>query len=355
MSLTLRALRMSPIRELRSTGQRQRETRPGRANAWRRSGLLGRAVALAVGLALALGAGDVEAVLIGSGDGQGNLEPPREDPGWHHVGTRARNGMSLIYLGDGWVLTANHVGAEDVRLGGVVYRVLANSARRILNHDATPTDLLLYRIRGNPSLPPLPRLQIARSTPPLGEPVLMIGYGCNRGAAVLREVAPGRWVQGWKWGEGTSLRWGTNRVASSGTRVALRKSFTQAIATEFEPPPNGTVFEAQAARGDSGGAVFAAARSSENISASDSELARPRRESGREWELVGVMFAVASTLDRKDDVSVFGGYTYSIDLAHYRDQIMSIVDAAQAGQPEVPTGEVPLPAGRAGPGSPRLP
>ena len=68
------------------------------------------------------------------------------------------------------------------------------------------------------------------------------------------------------------------------------------------------------------------------------------------------MFAVASTLDRKDDVSVFGGYTYSIDLAHYRDQIMSIVDAAQAGQPEVPTGEVPLlPAGRAGPGSPRLP
>jgi len=216
-----------------------------------------------------------------------------------------------------------------MRLGGVVYRVVEKSARRITNSDMTPTDLLLYRVQGSPSLPPLPRLRIARSTPTIGEPVLMIGYGRNRGESVVREVGPGRWVQGWSWGDGASLRWGTNRVALSGARVALRQSFTQAIATEFQPPPRATAFEAQAARGDSGGAVFARAHGGPGESSST-----PSGEP-REWELVGVMFAVKSALDRKDDVSVFGSHTYAVDLAHYRDQILSIVDAPRLGHAEV--------------------
>lgn len=295
--------------------------RRGGAVFWRTAAIALTGVTLAVGIA--------GGVLIASGDGRGNAVAPAEDPGWDHVGTRARNGMSVIYLGDGWVLTANHVGAEDVRLAGVIYPVVEGSATRIVNDDSTSTDLLLYRIAGRPALPQLPRLRIARTAPQVGESVLMIGHGRDRGASVRRQREPGRWVEGWAWGPGSTLRWGTNRISETGTRVSMRQSVTWAIATVFEAPPNATRFEAQAVRGDSGGAVFA--RRSEAPGAA-SLSGQP---TGPEWELAGVMFAVASNLHRKDDVSVFGNYTYIVDLAHYRDQILSIVDALEFAPPGV--------------------
>ena len=122
-----------------------------RGDAVRRA-VLGRTAALAL-LAPFVASGVAGAVLIATENGRGNVVAPDEDPGWHHVGSRARNGMTVIYLGDGWILTANHVGAEDIRLGGVVYSAVMGSARRVINEDRTLTDLLLYRIEGNPSLP----------------------------------------------------------------------------------------------------------------------------------------------------------------------------------------------------------
>ena len=76
----------------------------------------------------------------------------------------------------------------------------------------------------------------------------------------------------------------------------------------FAPAPNATPFEAQAVPGDSGGAVFAQASADES--------------SPRKWELVGMMFAVTNYGSGKDDVSLFGSYSYAADLAHYCDQIL---------------------------------
>ena len=42
-----------------------------------------------------------------------------------------RGGLSAIYLGNGVVLTANHVGAGDVSFGGTVYPYLPGTAVRL--------------------------------------------------------------------------------------------------------------------------------------------------------------------------------------------------------------------------------
>lgn len=54
--------------------------------------------------------------MISSGDGSGNTTAPVDDPGFGNVG--ARGNATAVYLGNQWVLTANHVGTGSVVLGG---------------------------------------------------------------------------------------------------------------------------------------------------------------------------------------------------------------------------------------------
>ena len=56
------------------------------------------------------------AVLIDSGDGTGNTTAPADDPGFIHIGKRSQ--FSAVYVGNGWVLTANHTGVGAVEIDG---------------------------------------------------------------------------------------------------------------------------------------------------------------------------------------------------------------------------------------------
>ena len=67
------------------------------------------------------------ALVLESGDGQGNTTPPADDPGWAYVGRVS--GPSGIYLGNGWMLTANHVTVSDPEIEGVVYPVVPGTDR----------------------------------------------------------------------------------------------------------------------------------------------------------------------------------------------------------------------------------
>ena len=51
-------------------------------------------------------------MIIASGDGTGNTTAPADDPGFANVGNRG--GLTGVYLGRRWVLTANHVGEGDI-------------------------------------------------------------------------------------------------------------------------------------------------------------------------------------------------------------------------------------------------
>ena len=245
---------------------------------------------LALGLVIAFcgGAPLASAVVIASESGSGNTTAPSDDPGFGRVGVPGI--ASVVYLGNGWVLTANHVGDTDVTLGGVVYPHVPGSRVTFTNPDASVPDLSAYRIDPHPDLPILP---IRATTPANGTPVVMIGHGLDRGGPVTWNGYAGFVLVGTQ-----SVRWGANVVEGAGM---LDNS--AAFATVFDP--TATANEAQAVYGDSGGAVYA--KNAQGV-----------------WEIAGIMFAIA-VYDAQPSYALEGNATYAVDLASYRDQIIATV------------------------------
>jgi hypothetical protein len=234
------------------------------------------------------------ALVIESDAGEANQHPPDPDPGWANIGRRGV--YSAIYLGGGWAITPLHVGVGDVVLGGVTHRALPESAIRLGKGDGPPaTDLVVFRIEPRPDLPALP----IRPTPPeVGNRTLLVGSGGHRGERITWKGQTG-----WKWSPGGTLRWGTNRVAIVGIDVPAGGNLTPGFAVRFDPGE--TRFEAQAASGDSGGAVFI-----------------PRK--GR-YELAGVLIAVAGFPGQPPDSAFYGNLTTAADLSTFSDSLAALV------------------------------
>jgi hypothetical protein len=103
------------------------------------------------------------------------------DPGdsdiWDYVGSD--NGASAVYLGNGYVLTAGHVGAHNFILDGNTYDVVANSAQSF-----GTADLTLFKINTTSTtnnVLNLSTLSLATTAPGVGSSVVMIGYGNSQG------------------------------------------------------------------------------------------------------------------------------------------------------------------------------
>jgi hypothetical protein len=258
---------------------------------------------LLLGFALASAA---PAVLIDSGDGTGNTPV---DPGWDwdHVG--ACKGLTAVYLGDGWVLTANHVGPCDPVFDGVPYPWLPGTALRLSNDDATFADLLVFRLA--PPYPPLGDLVIADATPADATALVLIGRGRNRGASTTWDPpGPGPTYDGYLWGVGAALRWGTNFVETVEDLEIFEDIFsTRLISTIFDQSGAGhSVHEAQAATGDSGGAVLVS--------------------TGSSYELAGILLGIANYQDQPAETALYGNYTFAADLSFYRDEIVALPEPA---------------------------
>lgn len=235
------------------------------------------------------------AVIIASGDGSGNTTPPPDDPGFDHVAVL--NGLSGVYLGGGWMLTAFHVGVQDAAFASGTHRAVPGSGVQ-LETAGSGTDLRLFRLETDPGLPGVP----VASGPPSGG-LVMAGNGRHRGAATSWDPGAGPAIDGFAYGPGRTRRWGTNEPAGfqtitiSGRQiVAFYTAFDENAATEHE---------AQAAPGDSGGAVFA--------------------ETAGGWELAGIMVAVGTFGGQPAQTALFGNTTWAADLSAYRDQILPVI------------------------------
>jgi hypothetical protein len=249
---------------------------------------------MAIALALAWGA-PAAAVVITSGDGAGNTTAPPDDPGWDNVVNL--NGLTGVYLGNGWVLTANHVGARNMVVDSDVYEPVSGSEVQLQTDVSNAADLLLFQILRDPGLP---GVEIAASAPLPGTEVVMIGRGRNRGAGTSA-CYPVR--QGWLWETAKTMRWGTNAVERNGINLSISGTLTRAFSTEFDESLQ-TEHEAQAATGDSGGAIFL--------------------ENGEAWELAGIMTAISNWGACNDGAALYGNLTYAGDLSFYLDQIDDI-------------------------------
>lgn len=264
-------------------------------------------------------AGSVGAVVIDRVNaGSGNMSAPADDPGWNNVGAIGVGGG--VYIGYGWVLTANHVGSGDgITLGGVKYPMLPGTGRRLTNAAAAGksalTDLSMFQI-AQPSVS-LRFMHVASTAPANGETVTMIGRGR------LQQANPTFWdindsSDPWIWTETTedlaneagfktdgtkSMRWGTNAIDDRGWfNVGVD---VLGIGTTFDPYVSTN--EAQVVSGDSGGAVFV-------------------KQAGT-WNLAGIIIAQGLLPNQPGGTSTAAFYntSYFADLSYYRPQIVAIV------------------------------
>ena len=252
------------------------------------------------------------AIVESATDGMGTTTPPTDDPGFDHLGVTS-NGLCAVYIGNGWVLSAAHVGQSPVTFSGVTYPDVPNSLVQLQQPGVALSDFILFRLATRPPLPPL---VLSDAPPGLGNNVTMIGNAWDRATGQTcwnsswAEVScnPLATYRGYKSAGPYRVRWGQNLVTSVGTNVQYGSWSTRGFQVQFDQ--SGVQYEAQAVPGDSGGAVFL-------------------KRNGQ-WQLAGVMFAV--TIFQGQDYyhsAVFGQSTYSTDISYYRSQIDAIIDVPQ--------------------------
>lgn len=174
---------------------------------------------------------------------------------WQYIIRYGLNNASAVYIGNGYLLTARHVGTSNsgLLIRGTNYnRDTTFSPVPITLPGTTTTyvDLQLQKISGDPGLPALP---IAlSSTIDVNKSSVLVGWGKGKGTLVSG--------QGWNWGDNTtrSFRWGTNTTGIFTSSVSytvgiLTMNYTQ-LTVSFNS--NQDANEAAATEGDSGSALF---------------------------------------------------------------------------------------------------
>lgn len=262
-----------------------------------------------------------------------NNTAPAGQPYFGNIGTIGN--ASAIYLGDGWVLTANHVASSlpgAVNFAGTSYATEPGSHQRLENAApySTYTDIVLFRLSTLASFPALPTLGISSSTPTVGNEVMMIGNGRSQLEAPTywnRTVIDGNnndtWVEttpelanigGFKTSGTHEVRWGENTVSENSVLVNVGTELFPVDVVSFTTSfsASGMVHEAQGVVGDSGGGVFGL--------------------NGGSWELAGMMFAVATYENQPggSQTAVWGNLTAIADLSYYREQIYAAIPEPSA-------------------------
>jgi hypothetical protein len=273
-------------------------------------------------LAACLGlAGACRAIVIYGVDPAVYSQSPGTGSGWDHVGSL--NGATGVYLGSfggvPWALTATHVGPGTLTLGGVSYEAVPGAAVVIRNPDGSPTDLTAFPLTTMPELPPL---NLASTSPGTGAVVMMIGNGATQ-LGPLRSWTLAPFGNSYTWQSSTSeegtvsgyllgasaRRWGWAAYAGTSTFTANGTS-QRGVFTEFIPVSQSS----QAATGDSGGAVFF--------------------QEGNSWSLVGIISAVTLLPGQPGDAvatrltegpGLHPVFTATVSIPEYRTALLAAI------------------------------
>lgn len=259
---------------------------------------------LAVVAGFFVSAAPSEALILYGHDNSGNTTAPGNAAPWEYVARLDANGVfgaSGVYLGNGYILTANHViELETAFLNGTFYTVDTTFAPLQLDD----VDLKLIRILGDPMLDPLPL--VGDLSEDRAHSATVIGWGVGKGAEVPD--------QGWYWGGNSTRaeRWGTNTTLNNYAQDAKGHLY---LMTTFDRSAGSN--ESSLTLGDSGGGLF------EYID--------------NEWQLAGLSASVdqlidgASTTLYDASLSLPGDQmakSYYVQIRPYSDVLNATVAAA---------------------------
>lgn len=297
-------------------------------------------VAVVLALALFAGASPSATAMVVTTTTLDTTQPPADDPGWNYVTVGATT-RTYTYLGNGWALSAWHVGpfiGEPANLQNLTFSTGVVSAIPNQNYDVpnpsgsglSPfTDLKMVRINTDLGLP---ALTIA-STPlnssivnTANAEVTFIGNGRSRAAnqtsysghSAYDTIAD------------RTKRWGKNRIADENSqynqsdtdlRVTMNIGTNEnprhivSMVTQFNltSVPGGETpiaYEAQAVSEDSGTAVFR------------------KNPANSQWELAGIVNTIDNIYNGQPiTAAADGNYTTFADLSYYKTEIMNIMTA----------------------------
>ena len=174
---------------------------------------------------------------------------------WQHVVRYGANNASAVYIGNGYILTARHVGTSDAGLviQGVSYprdTTFSPLPITIPGTTAVNVDLQLQKISGDPGLSVLP-LAVS-STSDTNRDSVLLGWGVGKGTVISGE--------GWNWGDNSTraFRWGTNKTGlfTSIPSYVVGSAPMNYTALTVGFNSNQGVNEAACADGDSGSPLF---------------------------------------------------------------------------------------------------
>ena len=183
-----------------------------------------------------------------------NTTAPASGAPWDRVFQFGTNNASGIYLGNGCILTANHVNPVPTGffINGLSYDRDTTFAPLQIIDGADVVDMKLVRILPNittGTLPPLSTLPLNFSaTADLNLNCTIIGWGVGKGAIVTN--------QGWNWGGDSTRaqRWGTNKTLSTAISAVYSGYSYEALETSFNRSLGSDTSEITI--GDSGSALF---------------------------------------------------------------------------------------------------
>ena len=250
---------------------------------------------LPVLFALVLSAPAVQAVVLSGGDGgsTNNLIAPTNGAPWQYVARLDVNNASGVYLGNGFILTANHVTFPGSALiNDTLYSIDEAYGQRQIGG----ADIKLLRILGDPGLAALALIG-ARDTD-TSQASTVVGWGVGRGGALPDS-------NGWNWAgdESRAKRWGLNMTLGN---YVLDGTGRRYLATDFGRFEGED--ESSMALGDSGGAVF--------------------QKFGNTWKLAGITAGVDTNgraLYDRDPIFPFDqpDRSFYVPIKEHRDAIIA--------------------------------
>jgi hypothetical protein len=291
-------------------------------------------IAVALALVVFAGVTPFAAAMVVTTTTLDTTQPPADDPGWNYVTVGATT-RTYTYLGNGWALSAWHVGpfiGEPANLQNLTFSTGVVSAIPNQNYDVPNptgsglsafTDLKLVRINTDLGLPAL-----TISSTPLNSSVLntadsevtFIGNGRSRVASQTSYSGHSAYDTV----SDRTKRWGKNRIADENSyysqsdtdlRVTVNIGTNEnprhivSMVTQFNLP-GGIAYEAQAVSEDSGTAVFR------------------KNPTNSQWELAGIVNSIDNIYNGQPFTSAAdGNYTTFADLSYYRNEILNIMNS----------------------------